>query len=141
MKLTEKQKHDPFYQMDRVEFKKLVIRYLGGEITKLSFTNDTFGYDDEFKTLIIPRKSWELEKNDYRIERSWNCNEDYEHILVVALSFTDKFMEMVTDDIKMEVLAITVEDLFKIEGKSVIPALLEKMEKRNTILSRTFNLK
>ena len=140
-KLTEKQKNNPFYMMDRTEFKELIIRYLGGKIKKLLYSNDTFGYDENFKTLIVPKKSWELSKDDYRSARSWNCDRDYDHVLVVALSFRDKFNEMVKDDLEMEVLAITVEDLFKSGGESVIPTLLEKMEKRNTILSRTFNLK
>lgn len=139
--LNEKQKNNPFYLMDRTEFKELIVRYLGGEITKLSFSNDIFGYNDEFKTLIIPKKSWELGKNDYQLARSWNCERDYEHILVVALSFHDKFMEMVDDDPKMEMLAVTVEDLFKTEGNSVIPALLENMTWEKSSLSRVFKIK
>ena len=150
MKLTEKQKHDPFYQMDRVEFKKLMIRYVDGEIIKSPHSNDIFGWNKEFKTLILAKKGYEpITHRNARSSFYANFNHHYsegsykdskiEKILVIALSFSKKFLDKVNTDSDMEVINVTVEDLFKMDGKTAIPTIIAETIKRNTPLSRIFN--
>ena len=137
--LTEKQKHDPFYQMDRVEFKKLMIRYVDGEIIKSPYSNDIFGWNEEFKTLIIAKKGYEA--ITHRNARSYlmeSFNRDIEKILVIALSFSEKFLEKVDADPNLEVINVTVEDLFKMDGKTAIPTIIEELINKNRVLSRIF---
>ena len=139
--LTEKQENDPFYMMDRKEFKKLAIRYVGGEIINLIYSRDIFGWNDEFNTFILAKKSYD--PVTYREAHSFfyedlGGNRNPEHVLVIALSFNEKFKKKVETDVKMEVISITVDELFKMDCGTVIPTIIAETIKRNTPLSRVF---
>jgi len=126
--LTEKQKNNPFYMMDRTEFKKLAIRYVGGEIINLE--RDLFGYNDEFNTFIIAKKSYNLGGNDYKISLSHiDEKKNTEHILVIALSFSKKFIQLVEEDADLRVIPVTVENLFKNDYESALPTIIEEINK------------
>ena len=134
--LTE-QENNPFYMMDRNEFKKLAIRYVGGEI--LSRERDLFGYNDELNTFIIAKKSYNLGSGDYYMALSRLIEkENTEHVLVIALSFNGEFKKKAEEDQQMRVIHITVDDLLKKDYETALPTIIEEMINKNTPLSRVF---
>lgn len=137
--LTEIQKNNPFYMMDRTEFKKLAIRLVGGELINISGSRDIFGYNDEFNTFIVAKKSYDLGTNDYHKSLSRMLEKkNTEHILVIGFSFNGKFIQHVKDDPQMRVIHVTVEDMFKNDYESALPKIIEDMIKKYKPLSSVF---
>ena len=124
--LTEKQKINPFYIMDNIEFKKLAIRYVGGKI--INYPREIFGYNDEFNTFIIAKKSYNLGSRNYYNARSYlSDKKNTEHVLVIALSFNGGFKKKVKEDLEKSVIPVTVDELLKEDYASILPQIIEEI--------------
>ena len=50
-----------------------------------------------------------------------------------------KLFEKVDTDQDMEVVNVTVEDLFKMDGRTAIPTIIAEIKHKNRTMSRIFN--
>ena len=91
---------------------------------------DTFGYNAEFKTLIVAKKSYNIGKYEYKLSKTLLYEYEkgnVELILVIPLSFKNNFYEMVLANPQMRVMLVTMEDLFKEDHETVLPRLIEEI--------------
>lgn len=126
--LTKKQKNNPFYMIEKIEFQKLAFRHVGCEIINLNYMQDIIGYNDELKTLTLAKQSYDLGRDDYKLSLGLLYEKDnIEHVLVIALSFNKKFKKMVEEDPQMRVIPITIEDLLKKDYGNALPTIIAEM--------------
>lgn len=133
--LSEKQKNDPFYVMDENEFQKSTIEHIGEKVITLEGMSGLFGYNKEFKTLIVAKKNYDL--GVYAYETLKILSHKYgnvEHILVIALSFNDKFYDRAVADPQLRVMPVTVEYILKYDDRSALTTIMKGTHMRMLFL-------